>query len=223
MKITWRSEAFNLFLIAAMFVASAVAYPSAPDTVPIHWGINGEANGWGGKLEGLFLLPLMTAGIYLLLLFLPKIDPKRVNYEKFGGVYRIIRTLLVVFMAGLHGVIIASIQGASIDVGMAVLVMVGLMLAVMGNYLGKLKPTWFVGIRTPWTLTSELSWNKTHRLGGKFFVIFGLLLFLAGIIGQEWLFIAAFSLFMVSILFLVVYSYIVWKSDPNKTNGISVS
>jgi uncharacterized membrane protein len=219
MKITWRSEALNLFLIAAMFVASAIVYPTAPDTIPVHWGINGEPNGWGGKFEGLFLLPLMTAGIYLLLLFLPKIDPKRANYDKFGGVYRIIRTLIVVFMAGLHGVIIAQIKGVSIDVGMTVIVMVGLMLAVLGNYLGKLKPTWFVGIRTPWTLTSELSWNKTHRLGGRFFVIFGLLLAMAGIIGAEWLFIAVFGLFMASIFYLIVYSYLVWKSDPNKTNG----
>ena len=219
MKITWRSEALNLFLIAAMFVASAIVYPTAPDTIPVHWGLNGEPNGWGGKFEGLFLLPLMTAGIYLLLLFLPNIDPKRANYDKFGNVYRVIRTLIVVFMASLHGVIIASIKGAGIDIGMAILVLVGLMLAVLGNYLGKLKQTWFVGIRTPWTMSSELSWTKTHRLGGKIFVAFGLLLALAGIIGQTWLFVAVFGLFMVSIIYLIFYSYLIWKSDPNKTNG----
>jgi uncharacterized membrane protein len=219
MKITWRSEAFNLFLIAAMFIASAIAYPSAPDTIPVHWGINGEPNGWGGKFEGLFLLPLMTAGIYLLLLFLPKIDPKRANYDKFGGVYRIIRTLIVVFMAGLHGVIIAQINGVAIDVSTAVMVMVGLMLAVLGNYFGKLKQTWFVGIRTPWTMTSELSWTKTHQLGGKIFVVFGLLLALAGLVQQNWMFFTVMGLFMASILYLVIYSYFVWKSDPNKTNG----
>ncbi|APV43484.1 putative membrane protein [Dehalogenimonas formicexedens] len=219
MKITWRSEALNLFLIAAMFIASAIVYPSAPETVPIHWGLNGEPNGYGGRFEGLFLLPLMTIGIYLLLLVLPKIDPKRANYEKFGGVYRIIRTLLVVFMAGIHGVILASIKGASIDIGMAVMVMVGLMFVVLGNYFGKLKQTWFVGIRTPWTLTSELSWRKTHQLGGKIFVVFGLLLALTGIIRQDWLFFSVFGLFMASIIYLIIYSYLVWKSDPNRTNG----
>ena len=219
MKITWRSEALNLFLIAAMFVASIITFPSAPDTIPIHWGINGEPNGFGGKFEGLFLLPLMTAGIYLLLLFLPKIDPKRANYDKFGGVYRIIRTLIVVFMAGLHGAIIASIRGSSIDISMAVMVMVGLILAVLGNYFGKLKQTWFVGIRTPWTMTSELSWTKTHQLGGKIFVVFGLLLALAGLTKQPWMFVVVIGLFMVSIILLMVYSYMVWKADPNKTNG----
>ncbi|PPD58187.1 SdpI family protein [Dehalogenimonas etheniformans] len=219
MKITWRSEALNLLLIAAMFIASAIVYPTAPETVPIHWGINGEPNGYGGRFEGLFLLPLMTLGIYLLLLFLPKIDPKRANYEKFGGVYRIIRILIVVFMAGLHGVIIASIKGVSIDIGMAVMVMVGLMFVVLGNYFGKIKQTWFVGIRTPWTLSSELSWRKTHQLGGKIFVVFGLFLALTGIIQQNWLFFSVFGLFMASIIYLIFYSYQVWKSDPNKTNG----
>ena len=220
MKFTWRSEALNLFLMSAMFVGSAVAWPSAPDSIPVHWDITGQADRFGGKLEGLFLLPVMTVGVYLLLLFLPRLDPKRANYEKFAGVYRIIRTILVVFMAGLHGVIIASIFGSTIDVGMAVMVMAGLMIAVLGNYLGKLKQTWFVGIRTPWTLTSELSWRKTHQLGGKFFVVFGLLLALAGLVGQDWLFYTAFGLFFASIVFLVVYSFIIWKSDPDRVNGL---
>ncbi len=220
MKFTWRSEAFNLILMAAMFILSAVIWPSAPDRIPVHWDITGQVDRFGGKFEGLFLLPLMTVGIYLMLLFLPRLDPKRANYEKFAGVYRIIRTLLVVFMAGLHGVIIASVQGAGIDVSMAVMVMVGLMLAVLGNYFGKLKPTWFVGIRTPWTLTSELSWVKTHRLGGKFFVGFGLLLALAGIVGEGWLFLVVMGMFMASIVFLLIYSYLVWKSDPDRGNGL---
>jgi uncharacterized membrane protein len=220
MKITWRGEALNLILMAAMFILSAVVWPSAPDRIPVHWDITGQVDRFGGKFEGLFLLPLMTIGIYLMLLFLPRLDPKRANYEKFAGVYRIIRTLLVVFMAGLHGVIIASVQGADIDVSMAVMVMVGLMLAVLGNYFGKLKPTWFVGIRTPWTLTSELSWVKTHRLGGKFFVGFGLLLALAGIVGEGWLFLVVMGMFMASIVFLLIYSYLVWKSDPDRGNGL---
>ena len=220
MKITWRSEALNLILMAGMFIASALAWPSAPDSIPVHWDITGQADRFGGKAEGLLLLPAMTFGIYLLLLFIPRIDPKRANYDKFAGVYRIIRTVLVVFMAGLHGVIIASIHGVNLNIGMAVMVMTGIMLAVLGNYFGKLKPTWFVGIRTPWTLTSDLSWTKTHKLGGKIFVVFGLLMALAGIVGQDWFFYTVFGLFFASIALLVVYSYIVWKSDPDRGNGL---
>lgn len=221
MKVTWRGEALNLVLMATMFIISAASWSSAPDRIPVHWDITGQPDRFGGKFEGLFLLPLMTAGIYLMLLYLPRLDPKRVNYEKFGGVYRIIRTLLVVFMFGLHGVIIAStVHGVPIDVGTAVMVMVGLMLAVLGNYFGKLKPTWFVGIRTPWTLTSELSWVKTHRLGGRVFVVFGLLMALAGIVGEPWLFIGVMGAFLASIIFLLIYSYTVWKADPDRGNGL---
>ncbi|MEN8615297.1 SdpI family protein [Dehalogenimonas sp. THU2] len=223
MKITWRSEALSLILILAMFAMSAITWPIAPDSIPIHWDITGQADGFGGKFEGLLLTPLMTVGIYLMLLFIPRIDPKRANYDKFAGVYRIIRTIMVVFMAALHGVIIASIHGVDINVGTAVMVMAGIMLAVLGNYFGKLKPTWFVGIRTPWTLTSDLSWKKTHQLGGKIFVVFGILMALAGIIGQDWFFYVIFGLFFAAIMFLVFYSYIVWKSDPERGNGLKKS
>ncbi len=219
MKFTWRSEAFNLFLLAAMFVAAAVVWPLAPDSIPVHWGISGEVDRFGGKFEDLLLEPIMAVGLYLLLLFLPRLDPKRANYEKFGGVYRIIRTLLLVVMAGLQGIVIASALGATIDVSMAAMVGVGLLIAVLGNYFGKLRQTWFVGIRTPWTLSSELSWTKTHQLGGRMFVVMGLLLALAGLIGKEWLFFTVFGLFFASLVFLVLYSYTVWKSDPDRING----
>ncbi|TFG46424.1 MAG: SdpI family protein [Dehalococcoidia bacterium] len=221
MKINWRDEWLNLFLIAAMFIAAAVSWSSAADSIPVHWGITGEPDRYGGKFEGLLLIPIITIGIYLMLLFIPRIDPKRTNYERFAGVYCIIRTVMVIFMVALHGAIIASVLGAGIDIGMTVMVMVGIMLAVLGNYFGKLKPTWFVGIRTPWTLTSELSWNKTHRLGGRMFVIIGLLLAAAGIIGQDLVFYLVFSLLLVMIVFLVVYSYFVWKTDPDRRNGLT--
>lgn len=219
MKFTWRSEAFNLILMTAMFITAAIAWPGAPDSIPVHWDISGQVDGYGGKFEGLLLLPLMTIGIYLMLLFIPRIDPKRANYDRFGNVYRVIRTLLVVFMALLYGVIIAFINGISIDVGRVIPVMVGILLAVLGNYFGKLKPTWFVGIRTPWTLTSELSWTKTHKLGGKLFVVFGILLALAGILGQNWLFLVIMGLFLASIVFLLAFSYRIWKSDPNRLSS----
>lgn len=219
MNINWRNEWFSILLIAGMFIASALAWSGAPDSIPVHWGITGEADRYGGKFEGLLLTPIMTVGIYLLLLFIPRIDPRRANYEKFADVYRIIRIVMVVFMAGLHGAIITSVFGADLNIGMAVMVMVGIMLAVLGNYFGKLKPTWFVGIRTPWTLTSELSWNKTHRLGGKLFVALGLLLATTGIIGSEWMFYLVFGLLFLMIIFLVIYSYYIWKSDPDRSNG----
>jgi uncharacterized membrane protein len=221
MNLNWRIEWLSLVLIAGMFIAAVIVWPNAPDSIPVHWGISGEVDRYGGKFEGLLLTPLMAAGIYLMLLFLPRIDPKRANYERFAGIYRLIRIIMVVFMAGLHGAIIASVFGSGIDIGMTVMIMVGLLLAVLGNYFGKLKPTWFVGIRTPWTLTSDRSWEKTHRLGGKLFVILGLLLAVSGIIGQDWAFYAVFDLLFIMLIFLVVYSYMIWKADPDRRNVLN--
>ncbi|MDV2988774.1 MAG: SdpI family protein [Dehalogenimonas sp.] len=221
MKLNWRQEWPSLLLIAGMFIATALSWSSAPDSIPVHWGINGEVDRYGGKFEGLMLLPLLAVGIYLMLLFIPRIDPKRTNYERFANVYRIIRIVMLVFMAAIHGAIIAIVLGSGIDISLVVMVIVGLLLAILGNYFGKLKPTWFVGIRTPWTLTSDLSWDKTHRLGGRLFVILGLLLAASGIIGQEWAFYLVFGLMFAMIIYLVIYSYVVWKSDPDRRQGLT--
>lgn len=221
MKLNWRQEWPSLLLIAGMFIATALSWSAAPDSIPVHWGIDGEVDRYGGKFEGLLLMPLLAAGIYLMLLFIPRIDPKRANYERFANVYRIIRIVMLVFMAALHGIIIAAVFGSGIDIGMVIMIMVGLLLAILGNYFGKLKPTWFVGIRTPWTLTSDLSWNKTHRLGGRLFVALGLLLAAAGVIGQDWALYLVFGLLFAMIIFLMIYSYVVWKSDPDRRQGLS--
>ncbi|ADJ26985.1 protein of unknown function DUF1648 [Dehalogenimonas lykanthroporepellens BL-DC-9] len=220
MNVNWRIEWLSLALIAGMFIASAVAWPNAPDSIPVHWGITGEPDRYGGKFEGLLLTPIMAIGLYLMLLFLPRIDPKRTNYQRFAGIYRLIRIMMVVFMAGIHGVVLAAVFGYDIDIGMTIMIMAGLLLAVLGNYFGKMKPTWFVGIRTPWTLTSDRSWDRTHRLGGRLFVILGLLLAGAGVIGQEWAFYTVFGLLFVMIIFLVVYSYLIWEADPDRRNGL---
>ncbi len=87
MKINWRTEAVSLLLLLAMFVAAGVVWPSAPDRIPIHWGTSGEPDGYAGKAVGLLLEPLMALGIYVLLLVLPRVDPRGENYARFQGVW----------------------------------------------------------------------------------------------------------------------------------------
>ena len=93
---------------------------------------------------------------------------------------------------------------------------VGAMFFVMGNVLGKLRPNWFFGVRTPWTLSSKLSWNKTHRLAGWVFVLGGLLLMAAGLVGTPTAMGIAFAVLMAGVLGAVTYSYFVWRSDPDR-------
>jgi uncharacterized membrane protein len=215
MKVTWRSEIIPLALIAAMFVLGAIAWPQAPDRIPIHWGFSGEPDNYAGKVFGLFGGPMISLGIYGLLLILPRIDPRRRNYELFWGKYLIIRTLIITVLAGIQLVTFLWAIGVEINMNLAVFMIVGFLLIFTGNYMGKLRPTWFVGIRTPWTLSSKESWNKTHRLGGRLFVLFGLALVIAAPFQVKWAFYAIAGTGGAALLFLYVYSYLIWKKDPD--------
>ena len=215
MKVTWRSEAICLLLLVAMFVAAGVTWSSAPDRIPVHWGVSDEPDRYAGKFEGLLLLPLVALGLYVLLLVLPRVDPRKEHYARFQGVYTILRTLIVAIMAGTFAIVVLWARGVHVDTFVVVGLMIGLLFMVLGNYMGKLRSTWFVGIRTPWTLSSEESWNKTHRLGGRLFFVFGLALAIGVPLGKQW---AASYMIPAGVfglvLILYVYSYLVCRKDP---------
>ncbi len=111
MKLSWRVELVQLAIMAGMFAVAAWAWPQVPDRLPVHWNLQGEVDRYGGKFEGLLLLPLVTLGLYLLLLFVPLIDPGRLNYQNFRKAYNAIRIVLVLFMALIYGLMIYSAFG----------------------------------------------------------------------------------------------------------------
>jgi uncharacterized membrane protein len=216
MIVTWRIELVQLALILAMFVVAAVSWSYVPDRVPVHWNLQGEVDGYGGKFLGLLLVPLLTLGLYLLLLLLPRLDPGYVNYQSFAGAYNLIRVSLVVFEAALYGVLVLAALGQPLDVGALVTLGTGALLVVLGNVMGKIRPNWFVGVRTPWTLSSKLSWSKTHRLAGWVLMMLGPLVALTGILRAEWFLVFTLAVGAVSVAGLVVYSYLVYRTDPNR-------
>ena len=215
-SLRWRTELPQWVIIGGMFVLAAVNWPGAPDRVPVHWNSAGQVDGYGGKFEGLVLLPLVALGTYLLLLVLPRLDPGRDNYHRFAGAYTVIRFAILVVLAAIYGTMLLAILGWSMQMETIAPVLVGGLLVVVGSVLGDIQPNWFVGIRTPWTLSSRLSWAKTHRLGGRLFIGVGLVLMLAAFVGSPWALKSAFAVGGCAVLWLVVYSYLVWRSDPNK-------
>jgi uncharacterized membrane protein len=216
MRTNLRIEAVQWAIIGAMFVLAAVMWSSAPDRIPLHWTLSGEPDRYGGKFEGLLLLPLITLGVYLLMWFLPKVDPRRANYALFEGAYGALRLSVISFQALLYGFILLWIQGVRLDVAVVVPVLVGGLLVVIGNLLGKIRPNWFVGVKTPWTLSSQRSWVKTHRMAGWTFVLLGLAFAALGLAGPAWAIPALVVATVGSILWLFVYSYLVWRSDPER-------
>jgi uncharacterized membrane protein len=216
MKVNWKAEIPLIALVAGMWVAAALMWPSSPDRYPVHWGPSGEVDRYGGRTEGLLAMPAMGALIYLMMLFLPRLDPGRPNYAKFAGAWYTIRASSLALMGLLYAVMVLSARGVPIDMPRFTGLAVGAMLFVMGNVMGKLRPNWFFGVRTPWTLSSKLSWNKTHRLAGWVFVAGGLALMAAGLIGAPMAMVVAVAIIVAGVLGAAVYSYFVWRSDPDR-------
>ena len=223
MKLSWRSEAIQLVLIAGMFAVAAASWPYVPERIPVHWNLQGEADGYGGKFTGLLLLPLLTLGLYALFVVLPRFDPGYANYRTFAGAYNVIRVSLVVFMAALYAVTVLVAFGRRIDVGIFVSLAMGALFLVLGNVMGKIRPNWFVGVRTPWTLSSKLSWTKTHRAAGWLFIVLGPLIALSGVLRAEWFFLATLAAGGAGLVALVVYSYFVYRNDPERVTPSGTS
>jgi len=207
-------------LIIAATAASAIVYPQLPAQMPTHWTMSGEVNGWSSRLFGAWLFPVMMAAFWLLLRAVPHIDPRRENYEKFRGVYESLIVVILLFLLGMHLLILAKATGSRTDVARVALGSTGLLLIAIGFLLPKAHPNWFVGIRTPWTLTSDVSWERTHRIGGPLFMLAGALTAVTGLVAPTmtvWVLVA--SLVGVTI-FLFVYSYRVWKEDTQRHSSV---
>ena len=173
MKFSWRVEALSWVMLATMFIMAIVAWPTAPDSIPVHWGLSGTPDRFGGRFEGLFGPPLIGARRDLGLLTMPRVDPRRAHYDAFAGPYTMIRTAVVGLMLGLNIMVHLAMRGRAVNVNVVSPIGIGVLLLVLGNYLPKIKSNWFIGVRTPWTLSSEESWRRTHRLAGWLFALSG--------------------------------------------------
>lgn len=159
-------------------------YSKLPGQVPLHWGIDGNVDRYGDKSE-LFLMAGMNIFIGVLLFVLPKIDPKRRNYHRFQETYEWMILWILGFMTIIMGLTLAeTMQPGRFDVGKAVCFMVGILFISLGNMLPKIKRNFFTGVKTPWALSNDTVWNKTHRLGGKCFVLGGILMLVSAVLGS---------------------------------------
>jgi uncharacterized membrane protein len=214
MKITLRTEATSLLLIVTMFVLAIVSWPIAPDRMPTHWNGAGDIDRLGGRAEGLFVIPLVALAIYALMLFLPRIDPRRAHYDAFAGPYLLLRTAVLGLLFITYIAVHLSIRGKAVNITTLTTVAGGVFFIVIGNYLPKIQSNWFVGFRTPWTLTSEHSWHKTHRLAGRLFVISGLAIVATGLLWPAALTTVFMTTVAVAALVSAIYSYFAWRDDP---------
>jgi uncharacterized membrane protein len=218
MRVSWRSELPMWLLIGAQFLLAAGSWPDSPDSVPTRWALDGNVDGYGDRFQGLLLLPLVSLGLYLALLFAPQVGPRRENYPHFAGSYTLLRFAVLALMTAMYGMIQLAMRGYPVPVTRVIPLSIGALFLVIGSQMGRLRPNWFAGPRSPWTLSSELSWYRTNRLAGWLLIAAGAMLLLAGLLGSALLMAATVAATVLGALGLIGYSYRVWAADPNK-NG----
>jgi uncharacterized membrane protein len=160
---------FISVIIFLSFLTGAMIYPKMPELIASHWNAAGTADGYTGKFWGIFLLPFLMTGMSLLLYFLPKIDPFSKNIEAFRVYYNIFWIYITLFLFYIFFLSILWNLGFRFNFTILIIPAMSVLFYLMGSILGKSRRNWFFGIRTPWTLSSDEVWRKTHLLGGKLF------------------------------------------------------
>jgi uncharacterized membrane protein len=202
-------------LVCAAFIAALIGYivyiyPDLPDPMPTHWDAAGRANGFMSRLSG--VLAFASIPIFGVLLFkiIPVISPRGYRTDLFADVVNALMVGVVVFGSVIGVVALNAALGSGVNINTAVFVSIGLLLIFMGNYMGKFRKNFFIGIRTPWTLASDEVWVKTHRLGGWCFVAAGIVMLVSAFAKGDSIWIVL--LVVGFALIPVVYSYFAYRA-----------
>jgi len=211
---TKTTTTISIILIAIAVIAGAILWNQLPDQMASHWNVNDQVDGTMPKFWGVFMMPLITLGMMALFLVIPNIDPLKANIAKFRESFNIFIVLIIAFMLYIHGLTLAwSLGNTSFKMSAAMLPFMGVLFIAIGLMLRKAKRNFFIGIRTPWTLSSDSVWDKTHQLGSILFMASGVFAILGGIFGGMTAFWLMFIPLIGSTLFLVIYSYVLYRNE----------
>ncbi len=214
-----RSDWFLLSLILISFIPSILLYPKLPNQIPMHWNLAGEVDRYGDKLYGAFFSQGLNLFLFFLLLFTPKIDPRKENYLKFHKAYTILRWAMgIIFVIISQLILMYTVYDMKnmpsyLDISFVIPILVSMLFIIIGNYLGKIQHNYFVGIRNPWTLSNEKVWYKTHRLGGKLFVLSGVLGIIGAFFSSYVTFLMLIGPILITVVITTVYSYLQFRKE----------
>ena len=206
--MTRRIFLFEMLLIAAAMAATAILYPHMPDRVPTHWNFRFQPDVYSSRLALFWIGPGTMAGIMLLTWLLPWLSPKKFEIENFRSTYDLAMLIVFSMIAYINVFLLWAAVDGSFNAGKAICCGVCVFVALFGNLLGKVRRNFYLGIRTPWTLSNERVWYATHRFAAKTFVVAGLFGLLLSVIGlYQW----AFCALLICGLAPLVYSLVYYK------------
>ncbi len=202
-KLILTSIAILIPVIIGLFL-----WNDLPDTIATHWGFNGQADGYSSKAFAVFGLPLLLLVIHWVCVFATKLDPKHkdINPKMFSIVLWICPAISIV----MNTMVYLIALGKEIRFVSGVIIFMGLLFIIIGNYLPKCRQSYTMGIKLPWTLENEENWNKTHRMAGVLWVIGGIVIIATAIFES---FIIFFSIVALMVIVPTVYSYLYYKKQ----------
>lgn len=201
---------FSLIVIALL--VGVILYTRLPDPMPSHWNAAGEIDGYMSKFWGIFLMPIITVVLVPLFLIIPRIDPLKANIAKFRGVFNWFIVVFVAYMLFVYALTLAASLGYQFNMTVMLLPVIGLLFIGAGYMMSKAKRNFFIGIRTPWTLSSETVWDETHKLGAKMFMAGGVVTILGVFLGENGIWLMMFAVLAAAFV-PIVYSYILWRRE----------
>jgi uncharacterized membrane protein len=208
---------YPLLLAAAGAVLSLAVYARLPESVAVHFDLDGDPNGWMPRPVGAFFGPAFILLLWGLFRVLPRVDPREENYARFGGAYETVVASVLLLVLATHGIVLATALGHRVPVGRLVPALVGVLFVVIGNVMPRMRPNWWFGVRTPWTLSSDRVWARTHRLAGYSMTGAGIVMILAGIVlpaalGAPIVVGAAVA----AVLAPAVHSFLTWRREQSR-------
>lgn len=210
-----KSEVIIAIILLVSFVIGIFLYPEMPEKMASHWNAKGEVNGYMPKFWGLFLMPIISVAILSLLILIPKMDPLKKNIDKFRKYFDIFIVVIALFLFYLYILTLLWNLGKRFNMTLFLLPAFAVLFYCIGILTENAKQNWFIGIRTPWTLSNEKVWDKTHKLGGKLFKIVALITLVGAIVGKYTILFILIPIILV-VIYLFVYSYFEYKKEIRK-------
>lgn len=217
MKFNLKKELPIILIVLLPLLYLHQVWETLPERIPIHWNAAGEIDGWGEKsdlLLSVFMLPVLS---YLLLIFIPKMDPKQ-KLKNMGKKYDSLKLVVTLVTSAIAILIIYSAENQEMFSPDILFIIIGASIVLFGNYFKTIKHNYFIGIKTPWTLENETVWKETHKMGGKLWFYGGLLIIFLCLLTDSSLHAGIFiSILTIISIIPIVYSYIKFK-EIQKSN-----
>ena len=189
-------------------VIGLLLWDRLPDSVPSHWDISGNVDGWSSKAFAVFGFPGILLGIHWLCVFASQADPKSKNYQP--AMIRLVLWICPVLSLVMNTLVYSVALGYALRIELIMPLLVGLMFIIVGNLLPKCRQSYTMGIKLPWTLADEENWNKTHRFGGKVWVAGGVVTLASAILSSFWILI---GVVIVMVAAPTIYSYALYRKQ----------